>query len=110
MSCVRVIRRCNGPLRPCAHWSQCCTRAHRKITEPVRKIVNAAFKVAGLPADDPHAVGHMLARHAAKSSKTWPELIANARSLGHDDPLTALRSYGQISRDDQRHRITGEND
>ena len=86
------------------------TRAHWKTTEPVRKIVNTAFEASGLPAYGPHAFRHMLARHAAKNSKTVAEFIANAQNLGHTDPLTTLRSYGQISRDDQRRLITGESD
>ncbi|AUQ57422.1 tyrosine-type recombinase/integrase [Phaeobacter inhibens] len=86
------------------------TRAHWKTTEPARKIVNTAFEAAGLPAFGPHAFRHMLARHAAKNSKTVAEFIANAQNLGHSDPLTTLRSYGQISRDDQRRLITGESE
>lgn len=84
------------------------TRAHWKTTEPVRRIVNTAFDAAGLPAFGPHAFRHMLARHAAKNSKTVAEFIANAQNLGHTDPLTTFRSYGQISRDDQRRLITGK--
>ncbi|WP_411890278.1 tyrosine-type recombinase/integrase [Yoonia sp. SDW83-1] len=86
------------------------TRAHWKTTQPVRKIVNTAFNAVGLPAYGPHAFRHMLARHAAKNGKTVAEFIANAQSLGHTGPLTALRSYGQISRDDQRRLITGESE
>ena len=86
------------------------TRAPWKTTEPVRKIVNTAFEAAGLPSFGPHAFRHMLARHAAKNSKTVAEFIANAQNLGHTDPLTTRRSYGQISRDDQRRLITGESD
>jgi integrase len=84
------------------------TRAHWKTTEPVRKVVNTAFETAGLPAYGPHAFRHMLARHAAKNCKTVAEFVATAQNLGHADPLTTLRSYGQISRDDQRRLITGE--
>jgi len=35
------------------------------------------------------------------------ELVATAQNLGHTDVLTTLRSYGQISRGDQRRLITG---
>lgn len=84
----------------CEHW---------KTTEPVRKIVNLAFDNAGLPAYGPHAFRHMLARHAAKSCESVAELVATSQNLGHTDVLTTLRSYGQISRNDQRRLITGEN-
>ncbi len=86
------------------------TRTHWKTTEPVRKVINTAFETVGLPAYGPHAFRHMLERHAAKNSKTVAEFIANAQNLGHTDPLTTLRSYGQISRDDQRRLITGESE
>ena len=86
------------------------TRAHWKTTGPVRKIFNTAFVAAGSPQYGPHAFRHMLARRAAKNSKTVAEFIANAQNLGHSGPLTTLRSYGQISRDDQRRLITGENE
>jgi len=76
----------------------------------VRKFINTAFEAAGLPAFGPHAFRHMLARYAAKSSKTVAEFIATAQNLGHTDPLTTFRSYGQISRDDQKRLITGESE
>lgn len=79
-----------------------------KSTEPVRKIVNAAFLAANLPAFGPHAFRHMLARHAAKNCTTVAELVATSQNLGHTDVLTTLRSYGQISRDQQRALVTGE--
>ena len=85
------------------------THAHWKTTEPVRKIVNTAFEAAGLPAYGPHAFRHMLARNAAKNSQSVAEFIAYAHILGHSDPLTTLRNYGQLSRDAQRRLITGEN-
>ena len=79
-----------------------------KSTEPVRKIVNAAFAAADLPAFGPHAFRHMLARHAAKTCTSVAELVATSQNLGHTDVLTTLRSYGQISRERQRALITGE--
>lgn len=79
-----------------------------KSTEPVRKIVNAALVGANLPAFGPHAFRHMLARHAAKNCTTVAELVATSQNLGHTDVLTTLRSYGQISREQQRALITGE--
>lgn len=83
-------------------------RRHWSTTEPVRRIVNGAFHRAGLQAFGPHAFRHMHARRAARECKSVPELIAVADNLGHTDVLTTLRSYGQISREDQRRLITGE--
>ena len=81
-----------------------------KSTEPVRKIVNAAFSAAKLDAFGPHAFRHMLARHAAKTCTSVAELVATSQNLGHTDVLTTLRSYGQISRERQRALITGESE
>lgn len=83
------------------------TRDHWKTTEPVRKIVRIAFEAAGVPNYGPHAFRHMLARHAAKHCTSVAELVATSQNLGHTDVLTTLRSYGQISRDEQRKLITG---
>ena len=83
------------------------TRQHWKTTEPVRKIVRIAFETAGVPNYGPHAFRHMLARHAAKHCTSVAELVATSQNLGHTDVLTTLRSYGQISRDEQRKLITG---
>lgn len=79
-----------------------------KSTEPVRKIVNQAFKAANLSAFGPHAFRHMLARHIAKTCSSVAELVATSQNLGHSDVLTTLRSYGQISRERQRALVTGE--
>jgi len=84
------------------------TRCHWKSTEPVRKIVRTAFDAAGVPNYGPHAFRHMLARHAAKNAKSVAELVAASQNLGHTDVLTTLRSYGQISRNDQRKLVTGK--
>ena len=79
-----------------------------KSTEPVRKIVNGAFKTANLAPFGPHAFRHMLARHAAKTCTSVAEIVATSQNLGHTDVLTTLRSYGQISRERQRALVTGE--
>ena len=77
-------------------------------TEPVRKIVKAAFIAAGVQAFGPHAFRHMLARHSARTSRSVAELVATSQNLGHEDVLTTLRHYGQINRDDQRRLVTGD--
>jgi integrase len=88
--------------------ANCFTRDQWKTTEPVRKIVRAAFETAGVPNYGPHAFPHMLARHAARHCTSVAELVATSQNLGHTDVLTTLRSYGQISRDEQRKLITGK--
>ncbi|MDG1824928.1 MAG: hypothetical protein P8H62_01550 [Henriciella sp.] len=49
----------------------------------------------------------MLARHASNKSESVAEFIASSQDLGHSDPLTTLRNYGQISRERQRELVTG---
>lgn len=83
-------------------------RRNWTTTEPVRKIVNAAFKNAGLPAFGPHAFRQMLSRHIAKTCKSVAELVASSQNLDQTDVLTTLRNYGHINRDDQRKLVTGE--
>ncbi|MGX0975458.1 integrase [Roseovarius sp. MBR-51] len=72
----------------------------------MRTIVNESFTRASLPTYGPHAVRHMLARHAAKTATSVAEFVANSQSLGHTDGLTIPHSYSQISRERQRERIT----
>ncbi|MEP4979013.1 site-specific integrase [Ascidiaceihabitans sp.] len=86
------------------------TRGYWKSTEPVRKIVRIAFEAAGVPNYGPHSFRHMLARHIAKNCTSVAELVATSQNLGHTDVLTTLRSYGQISREDQRKLVTGKTD
>jgi hypothetical protein len=50
----------------------------------------------------------MIARHVAKNCTSVAELVATSQNLGHTDVLTTLRSYGQISREQQRALVTGE--
>lgn len=83
---------------------------HWKSTEPVRKIVRLAFEAANLNNYGPHAFRHMLARHIAKNCSSVAELVATSQNLGHTDVLTTLRSYGQISRDEQRRLVTGKDE
>ena len=83
-------------------------RNHWKSTEPIRKIVRLAFEAANLPNYGPHAFRHMLSRHVARNCVSIAELIATSQNLGHTDVLTTVRSYGQISRDEQRRLVTGE--
>ena len=76
--------------------------------QPIREIVKAAFERAVLPNYGPHAFRHMLARHAVKNASSVAEIVAHSQNLGHADTYTTLRSYGQISREQQRALVTGE--
>ncbi|WP_415402880.1 tyrosine-type recombinase/integrase [Tateyamaria sp. SN3-11] len=83
-------------------------RRHWSTTVPIRKIVNAAFKAAGLEPYGPHSFRHMHSRHISRHCKNIPELVAASQNLGHSDVLMTLKHYGQISREEQRRLITGQ--
>lgn len=88
--------------------AQAFQRRPWQSTEPVRKIVRAAFEATDQPNYGPHSFRHMLARHAVNTSTSVAEFVANSQNLGHTDLLTTLRSYGQISRERQRELVTGK--
>ncbi len=69
--------------------------------------MRSAFEAAAFPNYGPHAFRHMLARHAAKTSKPVAEFVATSENLGHTNVLATLRSFGQIDRDRQRQFVTG---
>ncbi len=50
----------------------------------------------------------MRSRHMSRTCKNVAELIAASQNLGHSDPLMTPKHYGQISREEQRRPITGE--
>jgi len=83
-------------------------RRQWKSTEPVRKIVKAAFDLAGQPNYGPHSFRHMLARHAVNTSSSVAEIVATSQNLGHAGVLTTLLNYGQVSRERQRELVTGK--
>lgn len=83
-------------------------RRNWTTTEPVRKIVNTAFKNAGVQAFGLHSFRHMHSRHIARNCTSVTELVATSQNLSHADVLTTLRSYGQINGDDQRRLVTGK--
>jgi len=68
----------------------------------VRKIVGAAFAKAGMHAYGPHSFRHLLARLGEETSGSIEAFKAWSENLGHDDMLTTLTSYGQVS--DSRRR------
>lgn len=73
-----------------------------------RVALNAAFNNAGLQPFGPHSFRHMRSRHISRTCKSLAELIAASQNLGHSDPLMTLKHYGQISREEQRRLVTGE--
>ena len=70
-------------------------------------IINAfkkAFESAGLDYLRPHSFRHTIVRYAERQSPEY--LNAVRQSLGHSSIDTTFQSYGQLSTDEQRNRIS----
>jgi integrase len=76
----------------CDHWS---------TGDTVRKIFRDAFARIGLRYTDPHTTRHTLTHYGYTLNLSLEEAKAWSQNLGHDDLLTTLNSYGQISRERQ---------
>jgi integrase len=68
------------------------TRRHWKSTEPMRKIVRAAFEAAGVPNYDPHAFRHMLARHETGFGKYRYVTLSRTDQPNQDAALWHIRA------------------
>lgn len=66
-------------------------------TGPIRHVFKQAFSNAGLPYFNPHSYRKTLARYGLELCKTPEELKAWSQNLAHDDVLTTLTSYGEVS-------------
>lgn len=74
----------------------CLDDQHWQSATPIREIVKAAFKQAGLPYYHPHSFRDTLVRLAYERCKTPEEFKAWSQNLGHESPLTTFTSYGHI--------------
>jgi integrase len=63
----------------------------------IRAIFRDAFKQADLPYFNPHSFRKTLAQLGERVCRTPEELKAWSQNLGHEDVLTTLRSYGEVS-------------
>jgi integrase len=71
-------------------------RRHWSNAGPIRVIFRDAFTLAGLPYFNPHSFRKTLAQIGERVCRTPEELKAWSQNLGHEDVLTALRSYGEL--------------
>lgn len=70
---------------------------HWRSTGPIRKIVETAFELAGFPRYTPHVFRNTITQLSYKLCKTPEQLKALSQNLGHNNILTTLTSYGDIS-------------
>lgn len=73
------------------------SRRHWRNADAIRRIFRRSFEAAGLPYFHPHSFRRTLGLLGQKVCKTPEELKAWSQSLGHDNMLTTLTSYGEIS-------------
>jgi len=76
-------------------------RENWKTANSIRGIFKKAFLLADLPYFHPHSFRKTLARLGLKKCRTPEEFKAWSQSLGHNDVLTTLMSYGEISLEQQ---------
>ena len=74
---------------------------------PIRKIFKEAFTAAGLPYANPHSIRKTLVQLGERVCCTPEEFKAWSQNLGHEQVLTTLSSYGQVSRDRQAELMRG---
>jgi integrase len=72
-------------------------RRHWRSADAVRKIFGDAFEAARLPRFHPHSFRHALAKFGESICTTPEQFKAWSQNLGHENVLTTLSSYGQVS-------------
>jgi integrase len=72
-------------------------RKHWSNATPIRAIFKEAFTRAGLPAFPPHRVRKTLAQLGERLCRNPEEFKAWSQNLGHEQVMTTLFSYGEVS-------------
>ncbi len=72
-------------------------RAHWSTATPIRGIFRKAFDNAGLPYFNPHSFRNTLAQLGQRICKSPEELKAWSQNIGHENVLTTLLNYGEVS-------------
>lgn len=71
-------------------------KKHWNSANPIRTIFKSAFTNAGLEYFNPHSFRNTLAQLGQKKCTTPEQMKAWSQSLGHDNVLTTLISYGEV--------------
>ncbi len=99
---TNMLNAADGSLKPSnlkrEHWSG---------AGPVRDIVAKAFISAGLPKYGPHSFRHTLGHLGQTMCKTPEDFNAWSQNSSHNDVLTTLRSYGQLSNERKSELMKG---
>lgn len=82
-------------------------RGHWSTASPIRDIFRKAFTRAGLPYFNPHSFRDTISHLGLTLCETIEDYKAWSQNLGHEKPLTTLRSYGEVSVERQREIIGG---
>lgn len=72
-------------------------RAHWTTATPIRGIFRKAFDNAGLPYFNPHSFRNTLSQLGQRICKSPEELKAWSQNIGHENVLTTLLNYGEVS-------------
>jgi integrase len=72
-------------------------RQHWSTASPIRSIFREAFERVGLPYFNPHSIRKTLTQFGETHCRTPEEFKALSQNLGHESPLTTLRSYGAVT-------------
>jgi len=76
-------------------------RSHWSSANAIRNIFKEAFTLADLPYFNPHGFRNTLTRLGLKKCRTIEDFKAWSQSVGHNDIMTTLKSYGEIPEDRQ---------
>lgn len=72
-------------------------RQHWNSASPIRTIFREAFEKAGLAYFNPHSFRNTLVQLGLRICKSPEEFKAWSQNLGHESPMTAFRSYGEVA-------------
>jgi integrase len=72
-------------------------RQHWSSASPIRTIFRESFEKAGLAYFNPHSFRNTLVQLGLKICKSPEEFKAWSQNLGHESPMTAFRSYGEVA-------------
>jgi integrase len=83
------------------------SHSHWANAGSIRKIFRDAFALAGLPYFNPHSFRKTLVQLGEQICSRPEQFKAWSQNLGHEDVMTTLRSYGEISHSRQAEIIKG---
>jgi integrase len=72
-------------------------KKHWRTASPIRRIFREAFVGADLPYFNPHSFRKTLVQLGQKLCKTPEDFKAYSQNIGHDNVMTTLMSYGEVS-------------